>query len=124
MDVKPIANDDDHKATLLLIDVLWGAKSGTPDGDRLDVLLALTEAYETRRWPTPAAGDPVDVIASHMQACGYTRKDLARVLGSMSRASEILNRRRPLTLVMIQRLHKEWCIPADLLVRPYVIAAA
>jgi HTH-type transcriptional regulator/antitoxin HigA len=124
MDVTPISSDDDHKATLRLIDQLWSAKSGTPDGDRLDVLLALVEAYEARRWPPPATADPIDVIVAHMDASGYTRSDLSRVLGSPSRASEILNRKRPLTLTMIQRLHSDWGIPADLLVQPYAIAAA
>ncbi len=124
MDIKPIATASDHAAALVMIDALWGAALGTAEGDKLDVLLALVEAYETRRWPLPADADPVEVIAGHMEASGYTRADLARVLGSSSRASEILNRKRSLTLAMIQNLNHDWGIPADLLVRPYPLAAA
>jgi len=124
MNVKPITSDDDHKAALVQIEALWGARSGTPDGDHLDVLIALIEAYESRRWSFVRIGDPVDIIRSHMDANGYGRADLTRLFGSNSRVTEILNRKRPLTLAMIQKLNRDWGIPADLLVQPYEIAVA
>ncbi len=79
---------------------------------------------EARRWPYAESGDPVDVIRLHMDANGYVRADLARLFGSNSRVTEILNRKRPLTLAMTSKLHNKWCIPADLLVSPYETAAA
>jgi HTH-type transcriptional regulator/antitoxin HigA len=124
VDIRPISNESDHKAALAAIDALWGSPIGTPDGDRLDILLALVEAYESRRWPTSETADPVAIIAEHMRMSDYSRSDLAAVLGSASRASEILNRKRPLTLPMIQRLKMQWGIPADLLVAPYPLSAA
>ncbi|MDR3376811.1 MAG: transcriptional regulator [Ancalomicrobiaceae bacterium] len=124
MTIRPIANDADHRATLMEIDRLWGSATGTPDGDHLDVLIALTEAYEARRWTAPNVADPVDVIVEHMRMCGYQRADLSAVLGSAARASEILSRKRALTLAMIRRLSDVWGIPADLLVRPYPLNAA
>ncbi len=124
MIISPITNETEHAAALTEIDALWGADADTDAGRKLDVLLALVEAYEMRRWPVVDTGDPVSVIAAHMQANGYTRSDLATVLGSVSRASEILNRKRPLTLAMIQRLKTQWGIPADLLIEPYPLSAA
>lgn len=122
MDIRPIRTDKDHTQALAEIERLWGVKPKTPEGDRLDVLLALVEAYEERRWPVPAS-DPVEAIKFRMAHAGHTRADLAILLGSESRATEILNRKRPLTLKMIWALHETWGIPAEILIRPYATAA-
>lgn len=118
MDVKPIKTDADHADAVREIEMLWGAAEGTEAGDRLDVLLTLVDAYEDRRWPVES-GDPVEVIRSAMSLNGRSQNELAEVLGSASRASEVLNRRRALTLPMIRALSEEWRIPAALLVQSY-----
>ena len=123
MEINPIKTDEDHREALKEIDRLWNAPEGTPEGDRLDVLVTLVVAYEQKRWPVEPL-DPVDSIIGHMDLSGRTQADLARLLGSRSRASEILGRKRPLTLAMIHKLHNEWKIPAELLIRPYKLDAA
>jgi HTH-type transcriptional regulator/antitoxin HigA len=120
-EIKPIRNDADHAAALAVIEGLWQAESGTPDHDRLEVLAMLVDDYESRRWPM-AAADPVDLITYVMEQRGLTRKDLEAALGSRARVSEILNRRRPLTMKMAWRLHEAFGIPADTLIRPYDLA--
>ena len=122
MDIRPIRNDEDHEAALREIEALWGAEAGTPEGDKLDVLITLADAYEDARWPIPE-GDPVDAIKGSMAMEGRTQSDLAQVLGSASRASEVLRRKRGLTLPMIWALQEQWRIPAEVLVRPYRTAA-
>jgi HTH-type transcriptional regulator/antitoxin HigA len=126
MDIRPIRNDDDHRAALAEIDRCWGAAEGTEAGDRLDVLLALVEIYETRRWPVGAGDrfDPVDVLRYAIEELGHSQAELADILGSRSRASEVLSRRRALTVDMIHRIGEAWKIPADLLVRPYKLERA
>ncbi|TPM06463.1 type II toxin-antitoxin system HigA family antitoxin [Mesorhizobium sp. B2-3-11] len=94
---------------------------GSPDGDRFDVLATLIEAYEDKHYPIQAP-DPVEAIHSHMQLFNLPRKALAEVIGSSPRATEVLNRRRALTLDMIFKLNKEWNIPAEILVQPYHLA--
>ena len=116
-DIKPIRNEADYEATLAEIEQLMTAKSGTRAGDRLDVLVTLVEAYEDKHWSIDPP-DPIDAIKFRMEQRGLTRRDLASVLGSKSRVSEVLGRKRPLTLAMIQRLHKEWGISAESLIRP------
>lgn len=116
MDVRPIRSRDDHEAALREIETLWGAAAGTEAGDRLDVLLALVESYEARTYPEPADDDPVSVLRFVMEENGYTQSDLAAVLGSRSRASEILSGRRDLTLDHIRRLSRAWRIPAGALI--------
>jgi HTH-type transcriptional regulator/antitoxin HigA len=96
---------------------------GTPAAERFDVLASLIEAYEAKRWPIEPA-DPIDAIQYRMEISGFTQRDLAAVLGSRSRASEILNRRRLLTRDMAYRLNREWNIPADVLLKPYRLRAA
>ena len=123
MEIKPIKTDDDHREVLKEIDRLWNAPEGTPDGDRLDVLVTLSVAYEEKRWPIEH-NDPVETIKAHMEWNDLRQVDLAKVLGSRSRASEILNRRRPLTLDMIHKLNREWRIPVALLIEPYEVSAA
>ena len=117
----PVRNDTTHRAALREIDRLWGARKGTLEGDRHDVLMTLVDQYEGSRWPDEAL-DPVDAIKARMENSGRTRKDFERIVGSSGRASEILNRRRPLTLAMIWKLVQQWKMPAEILVRPYVLS--
>ena len=102
------------------IDSLMGAAPDTPEEDWLEVLVTLVEAYEARRWPVEAP-DPVAMIEHATEARGYRQKDLAAVVGSPPHASEVLGRRRPLTLPIIRALSAEWKIPADVLVREYAV---
>jgi HTH-type transcriptional regulator / antitoxin HigA len=126
MDIRPIRTDQDHRAALAAIDACWGAPEGSEEGDKLDVLVALVESYEARRWPMDGAKsfDPVDVLHYAIDELGHTQSELADLLGSRSRASEILARRRALTVDMIHRIGEAWKIPADLLVRPYKVDSA
>src|SRR5580700_2747650 len=101
-----------------------GAASGTPEGDKLDVLATLVETYEERRWPSRRRFDPIDVLRYAIEELGHTQAELAKIIGSRARASEILARRRPLTLQMIQKISTAWKISADLLVRPYRTTAS
>ena len=98
-----------------MIDSLMRAAPDTPKGDWLDALVTLVEAYEARRWPVEAP-DPVAMIEHAMEARGYRQKDLAAVIRSQPHASEVLSRRRTLTLLMIRALSAKWKIPADVLV--------
>jgi antitoxin component HigA of HigAB toxin-antitoxin module len=108
------------------IDACWGAADGSEHGDKLDILVALVESYEARRWPIEGEDrfDPVDVLQYAIDELGHTQAELADLLGSRSRASEILCRRRALTVDMIHKINEAWKIPADLLVRPYVTERA
>jgi HTH-type transcriptional regulator / antitoxin HigA len=126
MDIHPIRSDADHRRALAEIESLWGASPGTEAGDKLDVLLALVEIYEAKQWPIAIEGrfDPIDVIHHAIEELGHSQAELAELLGSRSRASEILSRRRALTVEMIHAISEAWKIPADLLVRPYTIERA
>jgi HTH-type transcriptional regulator / antitoxin HigA len=126
MDIRPIRTDKDHRAALAEIDRCWNAPEGTEEGDRLDVLLALVEIYEAKRWPIDIDEnfDPIDVLNYAIEELGHTQAELAELLGSRPRASEILARRRALTVDMIHKISEMWKIPADLLVRPYKIERA
>jgi HTH-type transcriptional regulator/antitoxin HigA len=121
VDIRPIRNDEDHRAALAAIEACWGASEGSEEGDRLDVLLALVDIYEAKRWPIAVADgfDPIDVLHYAIGELGHTQTELAELLGSRSRASEVLSRRRALTVEMIHKIAEAWKIPADLLVRPY-----
>lgn len=123
MDIKPIKNEKDYTAALKEIEMIFDAKPGTGEADRLEVLSTLVEAYENEHYDIPAP-DPIEAIYYFMESRGLTRSDLEVYIGSRARVSEILNRKRPLTLSMIQRLHTELGIPADVLVKPYKIQAA
>jgi HTH-type transcriptional regulator/antitoxin HigA len=126
MTIRPIRTDADHRAALVKIEKLWGAASGTPEGDTLDVLATLVETYEERRWPLASRRrfDPIDVLRYAIEELGHTQAELAKIIGSRARASEILARRRPLTLQMIQKISAAWKISADLLVPPYRTTAS
>lgn len=119
-DIFPIRDDARHQAALAEIERLWGAKAGTSEGDRLDVLMTLVDAYERSRWSDEDL-DPIGAIIARMENSGRTRKDFERIVGSSGRASEILNRKRHLTLPMIWRLVRDWKMSAEVLVRPYEI---
>jgi HTH-type transcriptional regulator/antitoxin HigA len=126
MDIQPIRTDEDHRAALAAIEACWGAPEGSAEGDRLDVLTALVESYEARRWPIESGErfDPIDVLHHAIDELGHSQAELAELLGSRPRASEILARRRALTVEMIHKISEAWKIPADLLVRPYTIESA
>jgi HTH-type transcriptional regulator / antitoxin HigA len=118
MHIRPIRTDKDHTEALKEIEHLWAAKRGTPEGDKLEVLAVLVDAYEKTRWPIEAL-DPIETIKAHMQATGRTQADLAKALGSRPRASEVMARKRPLTIDMVRKLATAWHLPADLLLAPY-----
>lgn len=125
MKIKPIRTEADYDAALRAIEKYFDRppRKGTPEADRFDVLATLIEAYERKRWPIDPPA-PVDAILYRMEIAGYTQADLARLLGSRSRASEVLSRKRPLTLAMIRKLSREWNIPADCLIDTEDRAAA
>jgi HTH-type transcriptional regulator / antitoxin HigA len=121
MEIRPIRTEKDHRAALTEIESCWGAPEGTEKGDKLDILLALVEIYEAKRWPIhmDESFDPADVLKYAIEELGHSQAELAELLGSRSRASEILSRRRALTVEMIHKINERWKIPAELLVRPY-----
>ena len=123
MEIHPIRNDDDHAAAIREIEKLRGAAPGTEDGDKLDILATLVEKYEDGRWPNIDVSDPIDLLNYAIEELGHSQAELAELLGSRSRAFELLNRRRPLTVEMIHRISEAWKIPADLLVKPSRVAA-
>jgi HTH-type transcriptional regulator / antitoxin HigA len=123
MEIHPIRNDDDHATAVREIEKLWGAAPGTEEGDKLDILATLVEKYEDRRWPNIDVSDPIDLLNYAIDEFGHSQAELAELLGSRSRASELLNRRRPLTVEMIHKISEAWKIPADLLVKPSRVAA-
>ena len=116
MEIKPIKTKADHRAALKEIEALMAAESDTPEGERLDVLVTLVEAYEKKhyRFDLP---DPVEAIKFRMEQKGMTPKDLVPMIGRINRVYEVLSRKRPLTLAMIQRLHSELGIPAESLIK-------
>ncbi len=116
--IKPIRSEADYDMALTVIDRLMGAKPDTPERDEMEVLVTLVEAYEAKHWPIEPP-DPISAIEHVMEARGLRQKDLAELIGSQPHASEVLSRRRPLTLAMIRTLSREWKLPADMLVREY-----
>lgn len=119
MDIRPIRTDADHEAALREIEALWGADEGSEAGDRLDVLATLVEAYEARRWPIEPL-DPVRAIEAAMAMNGYTRAELAALIGQ-PRATEVLARKRALTLPMIRKIASCWRVPESVLVQEYAL---
>jgi HTH-type transcriptional regulator/antitoxin HigA len=120
MDVRPIRTKADHQAALAEIASLMSAEKGTPEGDRLDVLATLVEAYEAAHVPIEAP-HPISAILFMMEQKQLSRRDLEPAIGSRARVAEVLNRRRALTLPMIRRLSGVLDIPADVLVQPYKV---
>ena len=123
MDIKPIKTESDYEAALREIQRLWEAPHGSPEGDKLDVLVTLVEAYELEHYLVPPP-DPVEAVLHHMESQGLSRQDLEPYLGSQSYVSEVLNRQRALTLDMIRKLHEGLGISADVLVQPYELQTA
>ena len=123
MDIRPIRTKADYRAALKEVERLWEADPGTPDGDRVDVLVTLIEAYEAKHFPIPAP-DPIAAIEFMMEQKGLTRRDLEPAIGSRGRVSEILTRKRPLTLPMVRELSALLQIPAAVLVQPYQVRSA
>jgi HTH-type transcriptional regulator/antitoxin HigA len=117
MEIKPIRNDADHGAALREIERLWGAKEGTPEGDRLDVLTTLVEAYEDKHFPMDAP-DPIEAIKFRLGQQGLDHRALVGVIGGRSRIYEVMHRKRRLSLEMIRRLNQRFGIPAEVLIRP------
>jgi HTH-type transcriptional regulator/antitoxin HigA len=118
MDVRPIRTEQQNEAALREIERLWGAPAGSPEGDRLEVLAMLVEDYERRAYPIPDA-DPVDILRFAIEDMGRSQKELGELLGSQSRASEILSRKRRLTVEMIARIGAAWHLPVAALMKPY-----
>ncbi len=114
MEIKPIRTEAEHEAALKEIETLMESQPGTPEGDRIDVLVTLVEAYEAKHFPIPEPDDPVEVLKYYMESRGLSRSDVVVYLGSKERVSEVFNRKRGLSLGMIRRLHKGLGIPADL----------
>ena len=123
MNIRPIRNDNDHRAALTEIDRLWNAKDGTPEADTMEVLAILVEDYESKRWPVTASS-PLEILRYAVSEMGHTQSGLAALLGSRSRASEILKGKRPLTIEAVRKISAAWNIPAQLLIAPYEIEAA
>ena len=121
MDIRPIRTKADYAAAMKRIDVLFDASPGTPQGDELEVLTLLIENYERQHFAI-AAPDPVEFIKNVMEFMGLGQNELAVVLNSRSRASEILSRRRPLTLWQIRKISAAWGLPTDSLISEYEVA--
>jgi len=116
-DLKPIRNEADYDAALEEVGRLWGARSGTPDGDRLDVLATLIDVYEAKHHPIDPP-DPVEAIRFRMEQQGLTRKDLEPMIGPRNRVADVLNRKRGLSIDMIRQLHDGLGISTEVLIRP------
>lgn len=117
VDLKPIRSEADYEVAIAEVERLWGAKSGTPEGDRLDILATLVDVYEARQYPIDPP-DPIEAIKFRMEQLGLSRKDLEPMIGTRTRVAEVMNRRRSLSIGMIRRLHDGLGIAADVLIRP------
>jgi HTH-type transcriptional regulator / antitoxin HigA len=115
--IKPIRTKKDYEAALAEVERLWGARLGTPEGDRLDVLATLIDAYEAAHFPVDPP-DPIEAIKFRMEQQGLTRKDLQPLIGTRTRVAEVLNRKRGLSIEMIRRLHQVLGISAEVLIQP------
>ncbi len=120
MNIKPIKTKKDHAQALKRVEALMTARANTPEGDELDILVTLVEAYEAKHYAIDAP-DPIAAIQHRMEALGMERKDLEPLLGSKSRVSEVLNRKRKLTMEMVRNLHENMQIPAEALIQDYAV---
>lgn len=116
MEIQPIKTEHDYDAALAEVEALWGAEPDTPEGDKLDVLITLVEAYEAKHHPI-APPDPIQAILFRLEQSGLERKDLEPYIGHSGRVSEILNHKRPLTLSMIRKLWEGLNIPLESLIQ-------
>ena len=123
MEIRSIKTKADYRAALKEVERLWEAAPGTKDGDRVEVLSTLIEAYEAKHHPIPAP-DPISAIEFMMEQKGLTRRDLEPAIGSRGRVSEILTRKRPLTLPMVRALATLLAIPTEILTQPYQVRSA
>src|SRR6056297_3140516 len=123
MEIKPIKTENDYLNALHEIEKLIDATKDTPEGDKLDIIVTLVEAYEENNYQI-LPPDPVEAIIHQMESQGLSRKDLERLIGSRARVSEILNRKRSLSLNMIRKLQKGLGISAEILVKPYPLKAS
>jgi len=118
MEIKPIKTETDYTNSIKRIETLWGAKKDSIEGDELDLLCTLVESYEMHHFPiTPP--DPIDAIQFRMEQMGITKSDMTKYLGAQSRVSEVLNRKRQLTLKMVKSLYNDLKIPADVLLNDH-----
>ncbi len=118
MHIKPIKTETDHRAALERIDELWEAEPNTPEGDELEVLVTLVDAYEETHFPIDVP-DPIEAIRFRMEQQGLEYKDLVAFLGQRSRVTEVMNRKRGLSITMIRKLHDGLKIPLECLVKEY-----
>ena len=118
MEIKPIKTENDYNQALQRLEIIFDAKNGSPEGDELEVLGILIDKYENEKFPI-SLPDPIEAIKFRMEQMGYNQNDLANIVGLKSRASEILNRKRKLSLEMIRQLHERLHIPTDVLFQTY-----
>ena len=118
MNIKPIKTRKDYEQALARLEMIFDSKKGTDNGDELEILGTLIENYENEKFPIGFA-DPVEAIKFRMEQLGYNQTDLANVVGLKSRASEILNRKRKLSLEMIRQIHERLNIPTEVLIQAY-----
>ena len=118
MNIKPIKTENDYNQALVRLEVIFDAKKGSSEGDELEVLGILIDQYENEHFPV-GMPDPIEAIKFRMEQMGYNQNDLANIVGLKSRASEILNRKRKLSLEMIRQLHEQLNIPTDVLIQAY-----
>lgn len=125
MEIRSIRTEADYSAAIAEIERLWQAEPGTDDGDKLSILAMLVEKYEDEHWPIDTSRlDPVDMLSYLVTDAGHTQAELAELLGSRSRASEILSRKRALTVEMIHKISTAWKVPAEILIKPYRLKVA
>jgi HTH-type transcriptional regulator / antitoxin HigA len=122
IELKPIRTETDYESALEIMAELWGADSDSPEGDQLDLLATLIDAYEAKNHPMDPP-DPIEAIKFRMEQQGLTRKDLEDIIGTRTRIAEVMNRKRNLSIDMIRRLHDRLGISADILIRPTRVAA-
>jgi HTH-type transcriptional regulator/antitoxin HigA len=121
--IQPIRTKTDHRAALREVEQYWNAEPGMPSGDRVDVLVTLIETYEAKHFPIPAP-DPIAAIEFMMEQKGLSRRELEPAIGSRGRVSEVLTRKRPLTLPMVRELSALLDIPSEILIQPYALKRA
>ena len=121
MEIRPIRTEKDYEAALIRIEEIFYAEPDTPEGDELEILASLVGTYEKKNYPV-GLPDPIEAIKIRMEDLGLERKDLEDAIGSKGRISEILNRKRPLTLPMLQRLSEKLGLPTEVLAQPYPLA--
>lgn len=118
MKLKPLKTEEDYKAALERLELIFDSQPGTEESDELEILGMLIEKYEKEQYPIELP-DPIEAIKFRMEQMGYTQSDLAEIIGQKSRASEILSKKRKLSLDMIRVLTEKWHIPSKILIQPY-----